>query len=132
MFPFENNFHKYHEISRNDAEARQSLIGSYGFVFPTPFNYLPPSLQKVDNLAAAFVSGVCPETLSPIGSGQMMDVTFIVRHDINDIPNTGNLSAHCILEAGGKYYMSPPCKNLDPIRHHFSGPIPLNIKIKTL
>ena len=126
-FPFSPNFAKYTQITEDEATRRLSLISGAGFCYRCPITGLPTSLQKVNDLVDAFVSGLSPSTPSPVGKGTPLEVTFTERLDVGDAPKTGNLYAHCILQVGTGYYMSPPCTKLGAIPHHFSGALPLNV-----
>lgn len=131
MFPFENDYSKYHKISEDEAKRRLSLIGGTGFCYQVPLTTLPGSLQKVKSLACAYVSGLSPDAQSPVGSGKALEVTITHRNDLKDAPKTGNLYAYCILQIGNEYSMSPPCTNLGDIPHHFSGSLPLTTPQKS-
>ncbi|MFZ5495498.1 MAG: hypothetical protein ACOZE5_09215 [Verrucomicrobiota bacterium] len=125
MFPFESDFNKYIQISQDEATRRLSLISGANFCYTAPTGSLPKSLQRVNNLAGCYVSGMAPGAQSPIGSGIPLEAAFTVRHDVKDAPLTGNLYAYLILQVGTGYYMSPPCTKLGEIPHHFSGVVPL-------
>jgi hypothetical protein len=127
MFPFESDFSRYTQISEEEAKRRSSLISGADFCYQSPTGILPDSLQRVNNLAGAFVSGFFAPASSPIGSGTPLETIFITRYDAKDAPLTGNLYVFCILQVGSSYYMSPPCTNLKEIPHHFSGCNPLSI-----
>ena len=128
MFPFETDLRKYTQISEEEATKRLSLISGANFCYETPTGSLPGSLQKMNGLAGAYVSGFFEGAKSPIGSGTPLEATFAVRYDPKDAPMTGNLYVFCILHVGNGYYMSPPCTKLGEIPHHFMSGTPLNIK----
>ena len=127
MFPFDTNLDHYKEITEQEATRLLSDHYPRGIIYQVDKPELPNSLQKVNNLVAAFVSGVnAPVTAAP-KEGEPEKVVFLVRDDIKDAPETGNINAHLLLRFNDKVLMSPPCKKLTPpFQHHFSGVIPIS------
>jgi hypothetical protein len=117
----------YKEISQEEATRILSDHYPRGVIYQLEKPDLPDSLQKVDNLAAAFISGVsAPVTAAP-KYGKPETVIFVIRNDIKDAPETGNINAHLLLRVDEKVLMSPPCKKLTgAFPHHFSGAIPIS------
>jgi hypothetical protein len=127
MFPFDQNLRKYTPIT--EEEALRTLAGHYprGIMYEVEKKELPDSLQKIETLVAAFVSGVrYPVTEAP-KEGDPQSVIFTVRLDMKDAPETGNLNAYLLLRVGEKVLMSPPCYKLAlTFPHHFCGRIPVS------
>lgn len=126
MFPFDPNLNNYKLISEEEASRVLADQCPRGIVFQLEPAELPDSLQKIPTLAAAFVSGVVGPVATSPREGDPHSVIFTVRNDIKDAPNTGNLNAYLLLRVGAEVFMSPPCRQLAPFPHHFSGSIPVS------